>query len=120
MERRRGVGHLKRDDADAVAVLAHVLGDRMVRTQRGREHQPDVALLQHVGGRVAIPGLETAIGRRGEAEGRRVKGGRLLGVADVELEVVDSSGSGRNQPSSHSPMPDRPAHYAITQPVKQY
>ena len=59
----RASGTLSAIYADAVAMLAHVLGDRMPGAERRRQHQADVALLQQVRSGVAIAGLEAAIGR---------------------------------------------------------
>ena len=78
------------DVVDAVAVLADVLGDLAVGRQRRGEHEPDVVLDHDVARPVADLRLEAAEGDRGEAPQRPVVGGRLAGVADPELDVVDA------------------------------
>ena len=54
-----------------------------------RDDEPRLALLQRVGRHVALARLEPGIGELREAEGLAVEEGRLLGVADPELDVVD-------------------------------
>ena len=71
-------------------MLADVLGDLAVRGQRRGEHEADVVLDHDVAGPVADLRLEPAEGDRGEAPQRAVVGGRLAGVADPELDVVDA------------------------------
>ena len=66
----------------------HVLGNGMIRRQRGGQDEADLALLQHVGGAVARARLRTAVGRQPHAQGGAVEVGRLLGVAHLELDVV--------------------------------
>ena len=71
---------------DAVAVR-HANRTISLSREAAGQHEPDVALLQDVGGPVADAGL----GRRrraGEAERLLVVVGGLLGVADPELKVV--------------------------------
>ena len=67
-----------------------VLGDLVVAGQRAGQHEPDPALLEHVRDAVADAGLEPLVGGLNEAVGVGVVVGRLGGVADVELEVVDA------------------------------
>ena len=71
-------------------MLADVLGDLAVGGQRRGEHEPDVVLDHHVAGPVADLGLEAAERDRREAPQGAVVGGRLAGVADPELDVVDA------------------------------
>ena len=59
-----------------------------VRAERRREHEADLALLQQIAGPVADAGLGAAVGDQLEAERRPVVVAGLLGVADVELDVV--------------------------------
>ena len=84
------VGNRERDVADPVTVLAHVLGDLPVRSERCGQHDPDVVLLHDVAGPIADPGLEAAEGDRREAPQGTEVGGCLAGVADPELDVVDA------------------------------
>ncbi len=87
---RLDVVHRESDVVDAVAVLADVLGDLAVGGQRRGEHETDVVLDHDVAGPVADLGLEAAERDRGEAPQGAVVGGRLAGVADPELDVVDA------------------------------
>ncbi len=90
VERLRRVGHLERDHADAVAVLEDELSDRVVGGERGGQDESDVPLLEHVRSQVSMPGFQAAIAGRGESERPRVIRRRLLGIADVELQMVDA------------------------------
>ena len=74
----------------AVAVLVHVLRDLAAGCQRRGEDEPDVVLDQHVAGSITDAGLQPRVGDRGEAPQGPIVGGRLLGVADPELDVVDA------------------------------
>ena len=67
-----------------------VLGDLAVRRQGAGQDERDVVPAHHVADPVADPGLEPGIGDRGEAPQRPEVVGRLLGVADPELDVVDA------------------------------
>ena len=69
---------------------ADVLGDLAVGRQRRGEHEPDVVLDHDVARPVADLRLEAAEGDRREAPQGAVVGGRLAGVADPELDVVDA------------------------------
>ena len=89
-ERRCRVGHLQRDDADTVAMPSDEFCRGVIGTERAGEHEPDVALLEHVGGHVAGAGFEASIRGPVEAETRFVEDRRLPGVADEELEVIDA------------------------------
>ena len=82
------VGNGQRDVADAVAVARVVTGDLVVLAKRRRQDEADLALLEHVGGPVAEPGLGPCVGRAREAEDALVEVRRLLCVPDPELEVV--------------------------------
>ena len=73
-----------------VAVFVHVLGDLAVRTEGCREHEADVVLDQDIAGAVPHAGLQARVGDRGEAPQGPIVGGRLLGVGDPELDVVDA------------------------------
>src|SRR5512133_1350697 len=85
-----GVGHGQGDVADPVAVAGDVLGDLGPGPQRAGQHQPDRPLPEDPGGLVTQAGLGAGVGDRGEAEPGAVEVGRLLGVADPQLDVVDA------------------------------
>ena len=89
VERGGGIRNLKGDDADAIAVPMNELCREVIGTQRRREYESDIALLEQIGGRVSGTGLETAICGPVETEARLVEHGGLPGVADEELEMVD-------------------------------
>ena len=65
-----------------------VAGDVGVGAKRGGEDEADLALLQHVGGAVALAGFGAGVGDECHAEGCAVEVGGLARVADVELDVV--------------------------------
>src|SRR5687767_3059509 len=69
-------------------MLAHVVGDRAVGTKGRCQNQPDLALRHQKRNTVPYACLGTAITDHLEAEGRLVIVRSLLGVADVELDVV--------------------------------
>ena len=85
------VGHRQRDHLDAVAV-AGVVARRSRCPERSApgEHEADPALLEHVRDAVAHAGLQPRVGDLAEAVGVREEVGRLRGVADPELDVVDA------------------------------
>jgi len=76
------------DGTDAVAVGVDVAGDVGVGPECGGEDEADLALLEDVGGAIALAGLRAGVGHQGHAEGGAVEVGSLTGVADVELDVV--------------------------------
>jgi hypothetical protein len=78
------------DVVHAIAMLSNVFRDLAIRGQRRGEHEADVVLDHDVAGAVTDLGLEAAICDWGEAPQRAVVGGRLAGVADPELDVVDA------------------------------
>ncbi len=83
-----GIVHPQRDVANAVAVQADVLGDLVVRPQRGGEHKANLALLQDVRGAVALARLGARVGHQAEAHGHAIKVGGLARVADIKLNVI--------------------------------
>ena len=87
-ERLARIVHPQGHDLYAVAVAAHVLRNFRVRQQRCCQHEPDFALLEHVGGPVAQAGFGAGVGHEVVAERGLIIVGRLLGVADVELNKV--------------------------------
>ncbi len=73
---------------DAVAVAAHVIGDRRVGREGAGHDEADVALLEHVARLVAPTGLGTGVAGAAEAEVRHQEPGGCAGVADPELDAV--------------------------------
>jgi hypothetical protein len=69
-------------------VLVHVGGGGVLGPDGGGQHQPDLVLLKQVAGRVPDPGFRAAVADQLKAEGAAVEVTGLLGVADVELDVV--------------------------------
>ena len=90
VERVLCIGHAQRHVLHAVAVLEGVLGDGRPRAHRAGEHVAGVVLFDDVAG--AIPDRRLGAAVRGDVEPERLRvvEGRLLGVADVELHVVDA------------------------------
>src|SRR5688500_10663101 len=74
---------------DTVAMLLHVLGDGAVGSQRSREHEPDIALLDAPRHVVPGAGLESSVSDWGETE-RAIELRGLLRVADEEMNVIDA------------------------------
>ena len=66
-----------------------VVGDRIVRDERTRQHEPESILDDDVGGAARHPGFRPRVGERLEAEGRTVEVRGLLRIADVEFEVIE-------------------------------
>ena len=85
------VGNGERDVLHAVAVARVVLRDVALLADGGRHDEPDVALLEHVRGAVAHARLRPCVRGAREAERVLVEVGRLLRVADPELDVVPAA-----------------------------
>ncbi|MDF2754385.1 MAG: hypothetical protein K0S82_2768 [Gaiellaceae bacterium] len=79
---------LQPDRLGAVPVPAGELGDLVLGAEAARQDEADVALLEHVGRTVADARLGARVRGAGEPERLLVVVGRLLGVADPELDVV--------------------------------
>src|SRR5438874_13787369 len=77
----RRVGHGERDVADAVAVARVVLRDLVLLTERARDDEADVTLLEHVGRAVAHSRLGSGICRPREPHRLLVEVRSLLCVA---------------------------------------
>ncbi len=58
------------------------------RAQRRRQHQPHLALLQNIGGAVALPGLRAGIGNQLVAKGEPVVVRGLPRIADIKLDII--------------------------------
>ena len=67
---------------------AHVVGDLAVRALRRREHEADLVLHEQVADAIAHARLGAAIRDELKAERALIEVRGLLGVADVELDVV--------------------------------
>src|SRR5215207_3489618 len=80
--------YLERDAPGAVSVPARELRDFTVHAHPAREHEANVALLEHVRRAVADAGLRPGVRGSREAEGVLVEVRGLLGVADPELEMI--------------------------------
>ena len=78
----------QRDVLDPVAVRRGELADLVPATQRARDHEADVVLLEHVARAVADPRLRACVRRAAEPECVLVVEGGLLGVPHPELDVV--------------------------------
>ena len=83
-----GIVHPQRHVANAVAVQADVLRDLVVRPQRCGQHKADLALLQNVGGTVALARLGARVGHQAQAQGHPIKVGGLACIADIKLDVI--------------------------------
>jgi len=79
---------LKRDIADAVAVLLDVLGGRVLRHKRRRQHKIDAVLPEHVARHLAVARLKPAISKAGKPKSLAVIKLRLLRVTNVKLNVM--------------------------------
>src|SRR6266576_2336359 len=96
-ERLPGIVNPQCDVFDAIAVLVDVGRDVAVRPQRGRQHQPHLALSQNVAGAIARSRLRAAVGDDLIAKDIPIELRRLLGVTDVklyEIRSVDRKGIG--------------------------
>ena len=69
-------------------MLGREAADVAVGANPAREHEPDVALLEHVGRPIPDARLGAGVRDPFEAERVLVPVRRLLGVADPQLEVV--------------------------------
>src|SRR6185369_159316 len=74
----------------AVAVPVHVLCDLAVGREGAGHDEGDVVPTEDIRDAIADAGLQARVGDRGEAPQRPVVVGRLLGVPDPELDVVDA------------------------------
>jgi hypothetical protein len=83
-----------------------VARDRVVLADRARDDQADLALLEDVRGAVAHARLRPGVGGAREAERVLVEVGRLLGVADPELDVVPAEQ--RHEVVGHAAIMPRP------------
>ena len=85
-----GVGILdeNRDVLDAVAVQGDVARDLVVGNQTCGKHEAQLILRQEIADAIAHARFGAGVGDLIESEGGHVIVGRLLGVADVKLDVV--------------------------------
>ena len=82
------VRNLQGDVLRRIAVLGRETADVAVGTNAAREHEANVALLQHIRRAIANARLGAGVRDPLEAERVLVPVGRLLGVADPKLEVI--------------------------------
>ena len=80
--------HPQRHVLHPVAMLQDMGRDLALRVQRRGQHQPYLALLQNVGGAVALPGFRAGIGNQLVAKGKPVVVRGLPRVANVELDII--------------------------------
>ena len=85
---RGGVVDEPGEVVNAVAVAAHVIGDRRVGRQGAGHDEADVALFEDVARLVAPTGLRAGVAGAAEAEVRHQEAGGGAGVADPELDAV--------------------------------
>ena len=78
-------------DAHAVAMAVDVLGDRVAGAQRGGQHKANLALLQHVGGAVALAGFRPGVGHQRHAKGGAIEIGRLARISYEEFDVIGAA-----------------------------
>src|SRR3954470_12079291 len=86
-----GVGRIRdgqRRVLDTVAMGAGEAGDLAVRAETARQDEADVGLLDDVGRAVANTGFRPRVRGSRETECVLVEEGGLLGIADVQLEVI--------------------------------
>ena len=83
-----GVLDIKRDIANAVTMLLDVLSGRMIRRERRRQNKVNIVLPHQVARRLTITGLKSGISVTRKSERLAVIKLRLLGIADVKLDVV--------------------------------
>jgi len=67
-----------------------VVRDLAVGSERRRQHQANLVLRQEVAGAIARAGLRAAICLQLKAKRALIEVGGLLGVADVEFDVIGS------------------------------
>ncbi len=89
LERAVRIVHLEGDVADAVAVHADVVGRGVIGGQRRGEDEPRTALTHRIGRQLAAARLESCVREIREPERQPVEEGRLPGVADPELDVMN-------------------------------
>src|SRR6185369_15811851 len=85
-----GIAARKGDVSHRVPMQHDVIRDYARGARRFRYHQTDALLLAHKRHPVAHPSFETAEGHRLKAEGGAVKVNRLLGIADIEFDEINS------------------------------
>ena len=79
---------------DAVAVRAHVVGDRRVGGEAAGDDEADVALLEHVARLSRDAGLGAGVGRAAKAERRQRK--------PAVVRALPTQNSTQSQPRSNS------------------
>src|SRR5215216_5220717 len=69
-------------------MLKNVIGDRMLRADRGSQHKRNLVLPHDITGALSYTGFRSAIGQWLKAERTLIKMRRLLRVADVKFNVI--------------------------------
>ncbi len=85
-----GVFDLQADIAHTVAVAADMLAGSALGVQGRGQKDVGLALAQKIRSGLAVSGLQSTVGHLRKAEGVAIIKRRLAGVADIELDVMDS------------------------------
>src|SRR5271170_1357468 len=82
------VVHPERDLAYTVAMPLDMVGNFTVGRERRRQYKADLALLQDIGNSIAGAGFRPSVRHQLHTECSTIVIRRLLGVADIELNVI--------------------------------
>ncbi len=85
---RSRVLHFQRDRLYAVAVFGNVIGNRIICPQRGGKNEGELVLSNDVARSIFRSRFRSRIGEALKTERCLVKMRRLLGIADIELDVI--------------------------------
>src|SRR6267154_257766 len=85
-----GISYFQRYVANTIAVLANMLGGRIIGRHRSGQEEVCLALTERVRGSLALSGFESAICDLGKAETFAIEEGRLARIADEKFNVVDT------------------------------
>ena len=69
-------------------MFENMIGNWMFRPNRRGQNKRDLVLPNHIAGALSHAGFRSAVGYRLKTERALVKMRRLLGVADVKLDVI--------------------------------
>jgi len=78
------------DIAHAVTVTGDVFGDGVARTERTAQDEPEIVLSDRIRDAVVNARLGSAVGDQLETKRRTIIMRGLLGIADVEFEMIES------------------------------
>src|SRR5581483_7550663 len=81
--------HFQRNIDHAVAMFAEIFLIGVLRNERCRKHEADLALFEYVARTVAHAGFESGIAGDLKAERSPIIISRLLGIADNEANMID-------------------------------